>query len=94
VAWRWRSPDRPGAYRICRDNETLFAQAVEVPAEESQLESLSPQVLKERLAVGHRVYFSSAAVEEERRDDLWSWLAVACVVCLLGEMVSLVAFKT
>jgi hypothetical protein len=94
VAWRWRSAGRPGAYRICRDNETLFAQAVEVPAEESQLESLSPRVLKERLASGYRVYFSSAAAEEDRRDDLWNWLAVACVVCLLGEMVSLVAFRT
>jgi len=94
VAWHWPRPDRPGAYRICRDNEALFAQAVEVPAEESQLESLSPQVLKERLASGHRVYFSSAAAEKDRRDDLWIWLAVACVVCLLGEMVSLLAFRT
>ena len=82
VVWNWRSPDRPGVYRVCRDEAaTVFAQAVEIPAEESQLEYLSPELIRDRLAAGREVYYRSAAAEEERRDDLWKWFAVACVVC-------------
>jgi hypothetical protein len=94
VAWNWHSPDRPGVYRVCRDGLTIFAQALEIPAEESQLEYLSPEVLRDRLAAGRDVYYRSAAAEEERRDDLWKWFAVACVVCLLGELTSLITFRT
>ena len=39
------------------------------------------------------MYFRGAAAEEDRRDDLWQWFAVACVVCLLGETASLWRFE-
>ncbi len=52
--------DRPGVYRICRDDVTVFAQAMEIPAEESQLDYLSPEVLRDRLAAGREVYYRSA----------------------------------
>jgi len=94
VVWNWHSPDRPGVYRVCRDDATVFAEALEIPAEESQLEYLSADVIRDRLAAGREVYYRSAAVEEERRDDLWKWFAVACVACLLGELTSLMAFRT
>jgi hypothetical protein len=94
VAWNWRAPERPGVYRVCRDDVTVFAQAMEIPAEESQLDYLAPEVLRERLAAGREIYYRSAAAEEERRDDLWKWFAVACVVCVLGELTSLIGFRT
>jgi hypothetical protein len=94
IVWNWPTPDRPGVYRICRDEATIFAQAVEIPAEESQLEYLPAAVIRERLAVGRDVDFRSAAAEDDRRDELWKWFAVACVVCVLGELTTLIAFRT
>jgi hypothetical protein len=94
VAWHWRSPDRPGVYRVVRDGVTLLARAVEIPPEESDLESLSPEVIKNRLATDYQVYYRQADSEEDRRDDFWKWLAAACVVCLLGETVSLLVLRT
>ena len=98
VTWNWRKPDRPGVYRICRDSQagapdTVFAQAIEISADESQLEYLPPEVIRDRLAAGRQVYYRSTAAEEERRDDLWKWFAVACVVCGLGELASLIGFR-
>jgi hypothetical protein len=94
VAWHWRSPDRPGVYRVVRDGVTLSARAVEVPPEESDLESLEPKVLKERLAADYQVYYRQADSEEDRRDDFWKWLAAACAVCMIGETVSLLVLRT
>jgi len=47
------------------------------------------------LAGGRDVKFrSQTQVGAEERDTLWSWLAVACVACLLSEVTALKAFKT
>lgn len=94
VTWRWPSPDHPGAYQVCRDGTPVFAQAIEIDPEESQLESLPKDVMEKRLGAGHEIYFSSAAADTEHRDDLWKWFAVCCVVCILGEITSLLAFRT
>jgi hypothetical protein len=94
VAWNWPQPDRPGVYRVCRGDATVFAQAVEIPAEESDLQYLSPDVIRNRLAAGREIYYRSAGAEEDRRDDLWKWFAVACVICGLGELTSLIFFRT
>ena len=51
-------------------------------------------MFSERLAGGRGVHFRAATAEQEERDDLWVWLAVACVVCLLGEVVALKMFRT
>jgi hypothetical protein len=93
VVWNWHAPDRPGVYLVCRDKDTIFAQAIEIPAEESELEYLAPEVIQ-RLAAGRQIDYRSAAAEEERRDDFWKWFAVACVVCGLGELTSLMVFRT
>ena len=69
VVWTWPSPDRPGVYRVCRGEETVFAQAIEIPAEESDLEYLPPEVIRDRLAAGREIFYRSAAAEEEQRDD-------------------------
>ncbi len=94
VAWHWPQPSRPGVYRVLRDDRTVFAMAVNVPAEESQLDGLPPEVLTGRLAAGRSMYFRGAAAADDRRDDVWKWFAVGCVVCMLGELAALLAFRT
>ena len=47
--WQWPSPDRPGVYRIERDGQAVFALALGVSADESPLESLSPDLLKQAI---------------------------------------------
>ena len=42
VVWRWPSPGPPGVYRVERDGVTVFAVAVDIPPEESQLECCRP----------------------------------------------------
>lgn len=94
VTWHWPQPSRPGVYRVMRDDRTVFAMAVDVAAEESRLDSLSPEVLTGRLAVGRETYYRGASGDGDRRDDLWKWLAVACVTCMLGELAALLGFRT
>ena len=38
AVWRWAMPDKPGVYRVERGGATVFAAAVNLPAEESDLE--------------------------------------------------------
>jgi hypothetical protein len=68
--------------------------AIQIPAEESKLESLEPDVLKTRLASGHDIHFRAASDEGQSQDDFWKWFAAACAVCLLGEVLGLVVFRT
>jgi hypothetical protein len=81
-------------YRVQRGGTTVFALAVDIPAEESQLDSLPADVFTQRLAAGRDVGYRGAGGEGDRRDDLWKWLAAACVLCLLGEVGALLAFRT
>ncbi len=94
VTWHWPAPPKPGVYQVRRDGEAVFSLAVTIPDEESQLEGLSPEVLTDRLAGGRHVYYHSATGSGDRREDAWKWLAVACVVCMLGELATLLAFRT
>jgi hypothetical protein len=92
--WRWAAPDRLGAYRVDRDGTTVFAKAVNLPAEESNLEVLPGIVLTDRLAMGRGAVYRGTVDEGQGRDDFWKWLAVACVVCLIGETSALLTFRT
>jgi hypothetical protein len=93
TVWHWAAPDQPGVYRIQRDGKTLFAIAVQLPAEESDLRPFELELLKTRLASGHDVHYRAAA-EGQPSDDAWNWFAAACALCLLGELVGLLAFRT
>lgn len=105
VAWRWTAPGPPGVYRVEHDGAPapVFSMAVNIPAEESQLESLfdesspnalSPDVLASRLAANRTVVYHGIIDEGQQRDDFWKWFAVACVVCILGEVSALLIFRT
>jgi hypothetical protein len=94
VVWHWPHPTRPGVYQVRRGDTPVFAVAVDVPAEESDLESLPPDVLKNRLAAGRKVYYCSATSEATGRDDAWTWLLTACTVCMLGAIGVMLGFRT
>jgi hypothetical protein len=93
VLWSHSGTEAPGVYRVTRQGEVVFAVASAAPAEESDLRPLDAAVLPERLGGGRAVSFHSVSGDEER-DTWWSALAVACVVCLLGELLALKAFRT
>ena len=93
IVWHWPSPSAPGVYRIERDGDTVFSLAVNVPAEESNLDSLPEDVLRNRLGGGRSVYYHAAGGGEDSRDLPWTWLLTACVVCMLGEIATLLAFR-
>jgi hypothetical protein len=93
AVWRWNSPDRPGVYSIQHDRNTIYAKAVALPPEESELELLAPSVLTGRLAKGQAAYFRNATAEGERRDDAWMWLAFACALCMIGEVGTMIGFR-
>ena len=95
VLWRWQQAGQPGVYRVYNDrDETVFCLAVGVPAEESQLDSLSADVLKNRLAGDREIAFHSATDAAQSQDMWWDWLLAGCVVCLLGELSALLAFRS
>jgi hypothetical protein len=94
VAWHWPSPGSPGAYEVRRGEDAVFALAVNISPEESQLECLSEEVLTERLGSGRQVSYRGAHAKQPLRDDLWSTLLAICVVSLTAEVLCLLAFRT
>lgn len=93
VIWHWLRPGAPGVYRIEQDGDTVFSLAVNVPAEESNLDSLPPDVLRNRLGGGYSIYYRTVSGGEESRDLAWTWILTVCVVSMLGEIATLLAFR-
>jgi hypothetical protein len=91
--WRAAASGPPGVYAVRRQGEPVFMFASEIPPEESDLTPLDPQVLKKRLAGGRNVDFRAADAANHPSDNAWTWLAVACVGCLLAEVVFLRLFR-
>lgn len=94
VMWQAAAAGPPGVYQVQRDGNIVFALASAIPAEESDLVTLASDVMTDRLSGGRDVKFRAALREEEPRDNLWSWLALACLGCVLGEVLSLKIFKS
>lgn len=98
VVWRWPQPSGPGVFTIRRGSATVFAVATAVPAEESDLTTIDPEVLTKRLAGGREVNFRAAGDDEiedaPNRDRTWAWLAAACVGCVIVELGVLRGFKS
>ena len=94
VVWHWDAPAEPGVYRMQRDGDTVFALPICLSEDESQLESLPADVLENRLAAGRAVQFRTAGSGRDQRDVMWSWLLIAGVLCLLGEITALLTFRS
>lgn len=95
VLWRADAAGTPGVYQVQRGNETVFATATSIPPEESDPRSLSAEVFGDRLAGRRDVRFRTVVgASQNKQDTLWTWLAVACITCVMGEIVTLRMFRT
>jgi hypothetical protein len=94
VLWRWDAAGPASVYSVKRDANTVFAMATALPALESDLESIDPNLLTTRLAGGRTIAFQSATNETQTKDSAWSWFLVACAACMLGEFFVLRLFRT
>lgn len=93
VMWQTSAAGEPGIHRVRRGQETVYAAAVTIPAEEADLMTLSPDLLTNRLAGGREVNYRSAGDQQEPVDDPWTRLAIACVLCLCAELAGLQFFR-
>ena len=86
TVFRLRAGSEPGIWQVRRDEKTVFAAATVIPAEESDLRPLDAAILTERLSGGREIEYRSAAEAQSATDTAWSWLAAACVTCMLAEI--------
>lgn len=94
ILWRWDAAGVPGIYCVRHRDNVVFALATALPGEESDLDPAPPAQLESQASAGRRAHYRAAADQQPRDDDQWSWLAVACVLCMLGELGILRIFKT
>lgn len=87
--WAWPDPVGPGIYELLNKRETAFATAISAPAVESDLKTLSAEVLQGRLAGSRTVAFRDAKSADQKSDQWWNWLIVACILGLASEIVTL-----
>ncbi len=87
--WAWPDPVGPGIYELHNKRETAFAAAISAPAVESDLKTLSAEVLQGRLAGSRTVAFRDAKSADQKSDQWWNWLIVACILGLASEIVTL-----
>jgi hypothetical protein len=94
LVWQAAVAGPPGVYEVRRGTDTLAAVVTAVPAEESDLRALTADVLQQRLAGGRNVvYRAGTAGAMGEQDTLWTWLAAACVLCVIGEVAALRLFR-
>lgn len=94
VAYRSPALGGPGVFQIKRGETTCLAFASAIPAAESDLRCLDVASIKKDFASAGKIDVRSATDEEDARDSLWVWLAVACIGCLLLELVALKVLRT
>jgi Aerotolerance regulator N-terminal/von Willebrand factor type A domain len=92
----WRPPldARPGIYRVKHGSTTVLAAAAVLPADEADLRTMDPALLRDRLGGRRSVHFRSSTTEGDETDSAWVWLAIGVLACLIGEMVVLGIFRT
>lgn len=94
VVWNAKMISNPGVYQVKRQEKTEYSKAVCIPAEESDLRTLPAEVLKERLAGGRTIQYRSIGNRHgDETDIIWTWFAIACMACLMGEVVTLKLFR-
>jgi Aerotolerance regulator N-terminal/von Willebrand factor type A domain len=94
VTWSHPGPRAAGVYSVTRQGNTVFAVAAAVPPEESDLRPLVASVISQKAGAGRAIGYRSAAGSEQDRDSRWAHFAIACVLCMLGELAALKWFKT
>jgi hypothetical protein len=94
VLLSWDSAGPPGVYEVVQEDKPIFALATAVPPEETDLMSISEETLRSRLSGGRSVSFHDATDESNPQDTAWTWLALACALCIVVEVGLLKAYRT
>jgi len=93
VVWNWPEPPGPGLYSLKKEGVAVWSVATAAPSIESDLKTLSEEVLVDRVADGRTVGFSDLQKDAPERDQLWNWLIVACTIGLIAEVIALRWFR-
>ncbi len=95
LVWNWTAATAPGVYRVKDNkNQTLWAEAVRSDPSEQDLRALSQEVLQQRLSGGRKLDYETTAQSASQTDSLWVWAALAMLGCVIGELATLVWFKS
>lgn len=94
VVWQAAAAGPPGTYTVQRGDQIVYAQASTIPPDEADLATLAGDLLTTRLSGGRDVAYRSALDVEDSRDDLWSKLAVICLICVFAEFLGLKLFRS
>ena len=87
--WAWPDPVGPGVYQLINKREPAIATAISAPAAESDPKTLNAELLQGRLAGTRTIAFRDAKSANEKSDQWWNWLIVACILGLASEIVTL-----
>ena len=77
-----------------KSGEIIFAAATATPADEGDLAVIPSDIVESRLAGGRAIEAATGESEGASRDDWWVWPAVACLLCLFGELAALKVFRS
>jgi len=87
--WAWPDPVGPGVYQLINKREPVIATAISTPAVESDPKTLNADLLQGRLAGTRTIAFRDAKSTNEKSDQWWNWLIVACILGLASEIITL-----
>lgn len=95
IVWNMTGAATVGAFQVQLEGRTVSAVLAAIPGEESDLRSLPESVFADRLSGGRTLNYTTGRIAgKETQDDLWVWLAVACVGCVVLELLTLRLFRT
>jgi len=89
VVWSWPEPTGAGIYALKDQTEAVAMVATSAPAAEADLQTLDETILTERITNDRVVGFTSTKKQDEKSDETWNWLIVACLVGLIAEIAAL-----
>jgi hypothetical protein len=81
-------------YQLAHNDNVVAMVATAAPPAEADLKTLEQSVLQGRLAGSRQVGFRDQSDSKQPEDQLWTWLIVACVLGLAGEIVVLRWFRS
>jgi len=87
--WSWPDPVGPGIYQLLNKREPAIATSVAAPPAESDPKTLTADVLQGRLAGARSIGFRDAKSADQKSDQWWNWLIVACILGLVSEIITL-----
>jgi hypothetical protein len=89
LVWSWGDPPGAGVYQLAHEDDVVAMVATAAPPAEADLKTLEQSVLQGRLAGSREVGFRDQSDSNQPEDQMWTWLIVACVLGLAGEIVVL-----